>query len=120
MAHKGARTIVQEHRAEPVPWWLWAGLALALFAATPPSHAQSTAPTLPPGSGGDGKSTPSAPPPDAITPGTADGGPASAHLIPDPGVTANPPIIRPPMTGPMPVIPPPGSPGGDPRIIPKP
>lgn len=79
------------------------------------------APTLPPGAGGDRElTTPRSETPLAPTDG--------ARPVPDGGVlvppsTGSTPVIQPPAMGaggsPMPVIPPPGSPGGDPTIIPK-
>ena len=72
--------------------------------------------TVPPGAGGDGAATtPRSESPLAPLTGS--------RPVPDAGVLAPPgdgsPVIRPPATGTMPVIPPPGSPGGDPTVVPK-
>lgn len=131
-----------------VPWWAWALVAGGVMAAMP-SVAQSGGSTSPvPGAQGSVEGTaPSGQVPEVIKPpGSAtlpqgnDGSVApqprsenpqvggdGARPIPDTGVIAPPanganastPVIRPPVAGSMPVIPPPGSPGGERGVIPK-
>lgn len=96
-------------------------LAVPVWAQSVPEivRPQSPAPTIPPNPA-DG----AAPRPRSENPLT-DSGPV--RPIPDGGVIAPPvsglgaptPVIRPPAEGAMPVIPPPGSPGGDRSVVPK-
>ena len=96
---------------------LAAGAVRAQGTAIPPPS--TTAPTLPPGSGSDSagpvpapNSRPSAP----DTPGgTARNGVAVPRANPDPGIVAP----TPPTPSGMPVIRPPGTPGGDAGVVPK-
>ena len=118
-----ARTrVAVRRRPEPAPWWIWAVLAFSMVAIAAQGHAQSAAPTLPPGSGGD--RTLEVRPPAAESPLVPPEG-GIRQPIPDPGIQRDgrapgqPPVIRPPVTGSMPVIPPPGSAGSDSKVIPK-
>jgi hypothetical protein len=79
-------------------------LCFAVLAGTAvPANAQGTAPGT----------TPSRPVPDANP--EKDPKPPVIHPgNPDPGIA-----VRPPKTGTMPVVPPPGTPGGNPAVIPK-
>lgn len=137
LAHRGA-----------LPWIGWATLAsLAVAGAITAAHAQSsiTPPDAPPaaqpstpaeiqpGHPADGRSGIVAPStgtsgpqtvaPAPLPPGTAadtPGGSARGGVIPPPPAAGDAAINKgAPSTGPMPVIPPPGSPGGNPRVVPR-
>ena len=128
-----ARVAVQR-RETVVPWWLWALVAAGLIAAMP-SWAQSTA--TPPVPGVQGPAVGAAPQeqvPEVVKPRPGqDGTPRAdqpqvdgAKPIPDSGVITPPAssagssaVIRPPATGTMPIIPPPGSLGGQGGVVPK-
>lgn len=112
----GARAAALRRGREPVPWWMWAALAGGLLMAVP---VWAQAPTVP-----------EKVEPRAIPPGTGDQDPAAPRsdtlrTPPDGAVVTPPPVgatgtvIRPPVVGTMPVIPPPGSPGGDRTVVPK-
>ena len=105
-----ARAIAR-HR-DPMPWLPWAALLAAMLLASVAAQAQSTSPTLPPGtSNNDGTITPPKPDRGIIVPpptGTVQQG------NPDPGISVPRGGI-----GTMPVIPPPGTPGGNPNVVPK-
>ena len=124
---KAVAVAVAAERPALAPWMVWAGLAAGLLAAAPvwgqtiPEvvKPRTDAPTLPPGSGNDqGLTRPRSenPLPQAGT----------ARPLRDSGVIAPPvsglgstAIIKPPATDGMPIIPPPGSPGGDRAVVPK-
>jgi hypothetical protein len=113
---------MQRRRPDPAPWWVWAAMAAGLLAAAPawaqapvvPEQVQPRA--VPPGAGGNSGGT---------APGLAPGEGAPGSGVPEGGVVTPPPlgstgaVIRPPAVGTMPVIPPPGSPGGDRSVVPK-
>lgn len=132
------RTITGRAKAaEPLRGWPWGVLAVGLAIATlsaaraqpvvPDVVQPQTAPVVPevvqPQTG------------NAVTPPSAGGGPATQprsenplvqgpRPVPDNGVIAPPvqgvgPVLRPPATSDMPVIPPPGSPGGNRAVVPK-
>lgn len=117
---------VSDRRDPGMAWLAWAvigaGVALSgpVLGQSVPEvvRPRSDAPALPSGPS-DGQ---------AVRPRSenplADGG--GVRPIPDSGVVAPPaaglgstPVIKPPVTGPMPVIPPPGAPGGDRSVVPK-
>jgi hypothetical protein len=125
---------VAQRRDMTVAWW--ALITLALAAAAAPSWGQtgsatptpdptlpevvrprSDTPTLPPGN--DGRTTAQ---PRSENPQVE----GNVRPVPDSGVIAPPvsgmgttPVIRPPATGTMPVIPPPGAAGGEKGVVPK-
>ena len=124
---RGRVRVAVRRRPEPAPWWIWALLAVGLVGLVPHGHAQSAAPTLPPGSGGD-RSLEVRPPATESPLVPPEGG--IRKPVPDPGigrdggVVPGQPldqtgVIRPPVTGAMPAIPSPGSAGGDVKVIPK-
>jgi hypothetical protein len=95
-------------------------VAPALGQAASPGASAPCSPSLPPGSPGtpttgEGKAHNPAPAPDNL----------SGRLAQSDGVICPPPAVDPemklptPQTGNTPVIPPPGSPGGDPTVRPK-
>ena len=95
-------------------------VAPALGQGASPGVSAPCSPSLPPGSPGtattgEGEPHNRAPAPDNL----------SARLAQSDGVICPPPAVDPemklptPQTGNMPVIPPPGSPGGDPSVRPK-
>ena len=110
---------LRRRRPQPQPDWMWVVLAVLLamglilarpvFAQTsvPPSPPERTAPTLPPGAGGDTQAVRPLPDTSAKSPVLAP--PASGDAA----------VIRPPVAGTMPVIPPPGAPGGAKDVQPK-
>lgn len=117
------RMIAMRRPAELALWWFWAIFAAGLLSLAP-VRAQTAvvpereAPTLPPRAGGDQElSTPRSETPEAPLDGS--------RPVPDRGVVTPPsvggstPVIRPPSVGTMPVIPPPGSAGGDKSVVPK-
>ena len=134
---KRARAAVLSRRQQDPGLQLWAMLAWTLLAmalafallASGTARAQgsgsvipppaTSAPTLPPGSGSDPASPAPAPnsrPNSADTPGgTARNGVAVPRANPDPGIVAPTPSAP---SG-MPVIRPPGTPGGDTTVVPK-
>jgi hypothetical protein len=106
----------------------WPALALVAFGVCLSSAivlAQAPAPTSPSAPTPD-TSTPADPRQDPRSTGSARPGETLSERLdrsdgvirPAPNITPDN-TIRPPDTGTTPVIPPPGSPGGDPRIIPK-
>jgi len=106
---------LRRRRPQPQPDWVWVLLALGLTLARP-AHAQTsvpptpperTAPTIPPGAGGDTQTVRPLPDTSAKSPVVA------------PPLSADPAVILPPAAGTMPVIPPPGAPGGVKGVQPK-
>ena len=135
---RNGRARVAARRADAAPWWVWAALAGGVLAAAPVWAQAPTVPekieprAIPPGGGGDrGATVPGgdpgsgAAPPGNDAPGLAPGEGAPGSGVPNSGVISPPTlgapgaVIRPPATGTMPVIPPPGSPGGDRSVVPK-
>ena len=134
----GRARVAAKRRPDPAPWWMWAALAGGLLATAPAWAQAPTVPeqvqprAVPPGTGGDrGATVPGgdpgrgASPPGNDTPGLAPGEGAPGSGVPNSGVVRPPvlgapgAVIRPPATGTMPVIPPPGTPGGDRTVVPK-
>lgn len=137
----------RRRRPDPASWWMWALLAASLLAAgvaqaqvaqvqapaappappVPPSTAPNTVvpevitPTIPPGAGGSGTTTPQPRSENPQTNGTTAPTPDRGIVVTPPANPGQTPVIRPPTgsTSDMPVIPPPGSPGGNPAVIPK-
>lgn len=132
----------RRRRPDPASWWMWVLFALSLLAAgaaqaqapaapavppVPPSTAPNTVvpeiitPTIPPGAGGSGTTTPQPRSANPQTNGTTIPVPDRGVVITPPANSGQTPVIRPPAAGAsdMPVIPPPGSPGGNPTVIPK-
>lgn len=116
MSRARAKAIaIARRRPDPMPWLPWFLLLLGLlattaaFAQTP--AAPQTGPSTTPGAGTT-LATPRAP----DTPGgTTQNGVAVPVPNRDPGMARTVPA---PATS-MPVIPPPGSPGGNPNVVPK-
>lgn len=132
----------RRRRTDPASWWMWALLAASLFAAgaaraqapaapaappVPPTEAPNTVvpeiitPTIPPGAGGSGTTTPQPRSENPQTNGTTAPTPDRGIVITPPANPGQTPVIRPPSgsTSDMPVIRPPGSAGGNPTVIPR-
>jgi hypothetical protein len=107
------RVTVARRRRELTPWMtgLLLGLGIAAFAGIQLGHAQTNSPRnreeLVP--------TQPAPPPPAGT-GSQETGVIRPPVGVDPGMTKPAPN---PQAFPMPVLPPPGTPGGNPQVVPK-
>lgn len=128
--HRAKATGLQQR---PVHWWGWVLVAGGLIAAVPSwgqggvpqspggvvpeaVRPRSSSPTIP--QGNDGSVMP--------VPKSDDTQVNGGRPVPDRGVIVPPisgmgttPVIRPPAAGGMPVIPPPGSAGGDKGVVPK-
>lgn len=130
-----ARVLALRRRPDPMPWlvlWLLLGLLGAAVASTARAQQQvpprvpgqsqalpppaTSAPTLPPGSGND-PATPAPMP--QVRPDTPGGSTRNGVAVPRPN--QDPGIVAPTPSAPsdMPVIRPPGSPGGNPTVIPR-
>ncbi len=96
------------------PAGLVVGLGLSFVATAVPARAQPPAPNAAP---------PSVPPPAAATPPPAAGAGGSGVIRPpagvDPGIDRGPPPAGTQGADPMPVYRPPGTPGGNPNVVPK-
>lgn len=119
MSRERVRVIARRRRRDPGPWLPWVLLALGLAACAGLEAAQaqdtglpklppgSTAPATPPGGG-------SLPPAGAI--------PGQQPSVIHPPTSTDSKMTKPPPNPkayPMPVIPPPGTPGGNPQVVPK-
>jgi hypothetical protein len=116
-----ARAIAIARRRQPPSLLPWIMLALMLTAAVA-AHAQGATSSAP--SGGPNSQTT---PPEIVKPGL--GGPggvaapehgANGVIAPPPSVDPGMPVARPdPGAFPTPMLQPPGTPGGDPNVVPK-
>ena len=87
-------------------------VALGFWLAAVAAHAQSTSPVTPPGAGGSNAATPTPAPDKGITAGPSTGVIRPGN--PDPAMA-----VSPPSTGLTPVVPPPGTAGNNPTVVPK-
>ena len=85
------------------PWWIWVLLAGGMAAATP-TWGQSP------------ETLPVQDVPEVVKPAMT---PRSGVIVPPADVSGGAGVIRPPADGLTPVIPPPGSPGGNRSVTPK-
>lgn len=108
-----ARAIALRRRKDPNPSWLpWLVLLIALIASLATAHAQTVAPARPaPDSSGPQMAVPERTPEPS-----RDHGVARPPQNVDPGIHVPAPSSE---RGAMPVIPPPGTPGGNQEVIPK-
>ena len=120
-AHRGggmrarARTIALRRQREPSPWLPWLVLAALLMAAGGAFAQQPSA--APPSSPSANQPAPLPPPPGA-KPDTP-GGSSSNGVVRPPPVAGGGTVLRAPTADGKGVIAPPGTPGGNPNVVPK-
>ncbi len=97
--------------------WIWAFVVASAVTAGPGLAQPSTQSSPVPGLQGPAQgAAPQQQLPEVIRPGPL---PKNGVITPPSNSTANTPVIKPPLSGTMPVIPPPGSAGGPRAVVPK-
>jgi len=116
-----ARAIAIARRRDPPSWLPWLAFAVVLLAAAAAAHAQQS------GTATDGRTSPPAVTQQAAPSTDAAPGSTSATLSHNDGVIKRPAAVDPGMAiarpgadaFPTPTVRPPGTPGGDTKVIPK-
>lgn len=111
------------HSGYMISWWAWAVFIAGVAAAVPVFAQPSTQASPVPGMQGPAQGTaPQGPVPEVIRPSGGVGGqsiPSNGVISPPAPSGASTTVIKPPATGTMPVIHPPGSVGGPGGVVPK-